>query len=394
MDQRQLFLRHLAPTSNSPLALNITRAEGIYLYGPGNEKYIDLISGISVSNVGHRHPKVVEAIKQQVDTHMHLMVYGEFVLSPQVKLAALLAKHLPSSLSSCYFVNSGSEATEGALKLAKRFTGRTELISFRNAYHGSTQGSLSVMGSETFKNAFRPLLPGVRILDFNSFEQLENITTKTACVIIEPVQAEAGVRLPIDGYLQAVRKRCDETGTLLILDEIQTGYGRTGSLFAFEQYNVTPDILLLAKGMGGGMPIGAFISSAEIMSSLSADPPLGHITTFGGHPVCCASAAATLEVLIDEQLPGQVAAKEKLFHELLKHEVIREVRSKGLLIAVDFENGDLNRRIIDECIKRGVITDWFLFCDHAMRIAPPLTITEAEVREACRTILMAIDSAL
>lgn len=394
MDQRQLFQRHLAPTSSSPLALNITRAEGIYLYGSNDEKYIDLISGISVSNVGHRHPKVVEAIKQQVDTHMHLMVYGEYVQSPQVKLAALLAAQLPSPLSSCYFVNSGSEATEGALKLAKRFTGRTGLISFRNAYHGSTHGSLSVMGNEFFKNAFRPLLPDVSILDFNSFDQLENITEQTACVIIEPVQSEAGVRLPAEGYLQAVRKRCDETGALLIFDEIQTGYGRTGSLFAFEQFNVVPDILLLAKGMGGGMPIGAFISSPQIMSCLSADPPLGHITTFGGHPVCCASAAATLEVLIDEKLAEQVSVKEKLFHELLRHDAIREIRSKGLLIAADFEDGDLNRRIIDECIKRGVITDWFLFCDHAMRIAPPLTITEAEVREACSAILLAIDSAV
>lgn len=394
MNQRQLFLNHLAQTSTAPLALEIQRAEGVYLYGTNGEKYMDLISGISVSNVGHCHPQVVEAIRKQAETHMHLMVYGEYIQSPQVKLAKLLTDHLPSSLNNCYFLNSGSEAVEGALKLAKRYTGRTELISFRNAYHGSTQGSLSVMGNETFKNAFRPLLPDVRILEFNNTDQLDQVTIRTACVIIEPVQGEAGVKLPGKGFLEALRKRCDETGALLIFDEIQTGYGRTGKLFAFEHYNVVPDVLLLAKGMGGGMPIGAFIASQRIMSVLANDPPLGHITTFGGHPVSCAAAFAALKVLNEEQLPQQVREKELLFTGLLKHEAIREVRSKGLLMAVDFENTALNHKVISECISMGVITDWFLFCDHAMRIAPPLTITTDEIHKACSTILKAIDAAV
>jgi acetylornithine/N-succinyldiaminopimelate aminotransferase len=392
MDQRQLFLNNLAQTSTAPLALEIERAEGIYLYGTKGERYMDLISGISVSNVGHRHPRVVEAIRRQVDTHMHLMVYGEYIQGPQVKLARLLTELLPPSLGCCYFVNSGSEATEGALKLAKRCTGRTEMVSFRNAYHGSTQGSLSVMGNEFFKNAFRPLLPDVRILDFNAHAQLEQITGRTACVIVEPVQAEAGVVLPENDFLKALRKRCDETGALLIFDEIQTGCGRTGSMFAFGQYEVIPDILLLAKGLGGGMPVGAFISSKEIMSCLSENPVLGHITTFGGHPVCCAAAAACLEVLIKDRLPQQVNEKEALFKELLKHEMIESIRSKGLLIAVEFASAEANMEVISECVRNGIITDWFLFCDKAMRIAPPLTIAQDEIREACRVIVAAMDN--
>jgi acetylornithine/succinyldiaminopimelate/putrescine aminotransferase len=394
MNQRQLFLNHLAQTSDAPLALEIQRAEGLYLYGSKGERYMDLISGISVSNVGHCHPRVVEAVKKQAETHMHLMVYGEYIQSPQVKLAKLLTDHLPASLDCCYFLNSGSEATEGALKLAKRYTGRTGLVSFRNAYHGSTQGSLSVMGSETFKNAFRPLLPDVRTLEFNNVQQLDEITGQTACVIIEPVQGEAGVRLPADEFLKALRKKCNDTGALLIFDEIQTGCGRTGKLFAFEHYNVVPDILLLAKGMGGGMPVSAFISSRKIMSSLTNDPPLGHISTFGGNPVCCAAAHATLEVLIEEKLAEQVEKKEKLFNSLLQHKAIKEVRSKGLLMAIDLESAEINFKVINECVRNGVITDWFLFCDHALRIAPPLTITESEIREACKVIIDAIDKVI
>lgn len=391
MNQRQLFLDHIAQTSTAPLALEIDHARGVYLYGTKGEKYMDLISGISVSNVGHGHPRVVEAIKEQADKHMHLMVYGEYIQSPQVKLAKILTDHLPSSLDCCYFVNSGSEATEGALKLAKRYTGRTELVSFRNAYHGSTQGSLSVMGNEFFKNAYRPLLPDVRILDFNAQDQLKQVTERTACVIAEPIQAEAGVVLPQNDFLSALRKRCNETGTLLIFDEIQTGCGRTGSLFAFEQYNVLPDILLLAKGLGGGMPIGAFISSKEIMSALTDNPVLGHITTFGGHPICCAAAHATIKTLVDEEMIKGVSGKENLFRNLLQHESIRSFRSKGLLIAIEFESAEMNMKVINECISNGIITDWFLFCDKAMRIAPPLIISEEEIREACRIILLAID---
>jgi acetylornithine/succinyldiaminopimelate/putrescine aminotransferase len=391
LTQRQLFLSHLAQTTPFPLMLEIEKAEGIYLYDKKGKKYADLISGISVSNLGHCHPKVIDAIKNQLDKYMHLMVYGEYIQSPQVQLASLLAKHLPASLSCTYFVNSGAEAIDGAMKLAKRYTGRSEIISFTNAYHGSTQGALSIMGSEIFKNAYRPLLPDVRTIEFNNEQQLSFITSNTAAVFVEPIQGEAGVVVPENNYLKKLRQRCTETGTVLVADEIQCGFGRMGTLFAFEQYHFIPDILCLAKAMGGGMPMGAFISSKEIMHSLTENPMLGHITTFGGHPVCCAAGYSALSVLLEENLIQQVSEKEKLFKQLLIHPSIKEVRGKGLLMAVQFDSFETNKKIIDLCIEKGVITDWFLFNDSAMRIAPPLIITEQEIKDCCAVILESIN---
>jgi len=390
LTQRQLFLNHLAQTSETPLALEIEKAEGIYLVDVSGKRYIDLISGISVSNVGHRHPKVIAAIQNQLDKYLHLMVYGEYIQSPQVQLAKLLADHLPKSLSSVYFVNSGSEAIEGAMKLTKRFTGRTEIISFKNAYHGSTHGSLSIMGNEEFKNAFRPLLPDVRQIEYNNINDLKQITNRTAGVIIETIQGEAGAVIPQNDFLKHLRNRCTEAGAILVADEVQCGFGRTGKLFAFEHYNFIPDILCLAKGMGGGMPIGAFISSEEIMLSLSNNPILGHITTFGGHPVCCAASSATLNVLLEEKLIEKVEQKEKLFRSLLQHPKIKSIHGKGLLLALEFESYEQNKLIIDRCIENGVITDWFLFNTNSMRIAPPLTITDEEITTACQIILRSI----
>jgi putrescine aminotransferase len=391
MTHRQLFLNSMAQTSDTPLMLEIEKAEGIYLYGKNGKKYIDLISGISVSNIGHRNPKVVEAIKDQLDKYMHLMVYGEYIQSPQVLLAKRLKATLPVRLNNVYFVNSGAEATEGALKLAKRYTGRAEIISCKNAYHGSTNGALSVMGDEYFKQAFRPLLPGIRHIQFNDVKELNEITEDTAAVIIETIQGEAGIRIPAEAYLKALRKKCTETGTLLIMDEIQTGFGRTGKFWAFEHFGIEPDILLTSKGMGGGMPIGAFIAPKEIMNVLANNPVLGHITTFGGHPVCCAASLATIDVILDEKLMDGITEKELLFHSLLKHPAIKEIRSKGLLLAVEFESYEVLKPIIDRAIEKGVITDWFLFCNNSMRIAPPLIITEDQIREVCRLILESIE---
>ncbi len=391
ISHRQLFFNHVAQTSNTPLALEIEKAEGIYLFDVSGKRYIDLISGISVSNVGHRHPKVIDAITAQLGKYMHLMVYGEYIQSPQVQLANALTAVLPKKLDSVYFVNSGSEAIEGAMKLAKRFTGRSEIVSFKNAYHGSTQGSLSIMGNEEFKNAFRPLLPNTKQIHFNDIDSLLDITEQTACVVVETIQGEAGAVEPKNDFLKKVRERCNKTGTLLVLDEIQCGFGRTGKLFAFEHFGIIPDILCIAKGMGGGMPIGAFISSKEIMSSLTNNPILGHITTFGGHPVSCAASLATLNILIEEKLCEQVAKKEKLVRELLVHPKIKSINGKGLLLAIEFESYEQNKKIIDKCILNGVITDWFLFNAHSMRIAPPLTITEEEIKIACEIILKNID---
>ena len=390
LTQRQLFYNHLAQTSETPLALEIERAEGIYLFDVSGKPYMDLISGISVSNVGHCHPKVISAIQNQLEKYLHLMVYGEYIQSPQVKLAKLLSEQLPEKLSSVYFVNSGGEAIEGAMKLAKRYTGRTEIISFKNAYHGSTHGSLSLMGNEEFKNAYHPLLPDIKQLAFNNINDLQNITTKTAAVFVETIQAEAGMVMPEGDYLNQLQIRCNKVGALLVADEIQCGFGRTGKLFAFEHYNFIPDILCLAKGMGGGMPIGAFIASKMLMHSLTNNPILGHITTFGGHPVCCAASLATLNVLLDDKLIEQIEQKEKLFRALLKHPLIKSIKGKGLLLAIEFENFEQNKKIIDNCILKGIITDWFLFQPSAMRIAPPLTITEKQITEACNTILSCI----
>jgi acetylornithine/N-succinyldiaminopimelate aminotransferase len=387
---RQLFLANNAQTTDFPLLLEFERAEGINLYDTAGKAYIDLISGIGVSNLGHSNPHVINAIKQQVDKYMHLMVYGEYVQTPQVRFAEKLVSILPDNLQSVYFVNSGAEAVEGALKLAKRFTGRQQIISCHNSYHGSTHGALSVMGNEDFKQAYRPLLPGVNFIRFNNVDDLQYITEQTACVIIETIQGEAGIRVPDIAYMQALRKRCDEMGTLLILDEIQAAFGRTGTLFAFEHFGIVPDILLLAKALGGGMPIGAFISSNKIMGALKENPILGHITTFGGHPVCCAAGLAALEVLLDENLIAQVAEKEMLMRSLLIHPAIKEMRGKGLMLAIELKNFDLNKKIIDHCIKHGVITDWFLHCDNSMRIAPPLIINDNEIKTACAIIVEAI----
>ena len=394
MTQRQLFLQYVAQTTDFPLLLEIEKAEGIYLYDVEGKSYLDLIAGISVSNLGHCHPEVVEAVQQQAANYMHLMVYGEYIYSPQVQLAKLLTSLLPAHLNTVYLVNSGTEAVEGALKLVKRATDRREIVSFKNAYHGSTHGSLSVMGSEKFKRAFRPLVPGNRVIRFNCEADLKLITRHTAGVIVEPIQAEAGVNVPENDFLKKLRARCTKVGALLIFDEIQTACGRTGSLFAFEQYRVEPDVLLLAKGLGGGMPIGAFIASGELMGLFKNNPILGHITTFGGHPVSCAAALATLRVLLREPYIGQVVEKAELFRELLQHRGIHAVRHKGLLMAVEFSDFTFTRQVIDKCIERGLVTDWFLFADNCLRIAPPLVITEAEIRWACEIILESIEICL
>ncbi len=386
-DTNRLFLRHVAQTSPNPLGLEITKAEGHYLYDRAGKTYIDLIGGISVCNTGHRHPRVVQAIKDQADRYLHLLVYGELVQSPQVEYASLLAAHLPPSLDAVYFTNSGAEATEGAMKLAKRVTGRPEIVAFKQSYHGSTQGALSIMGDEYWRNAFRPLLPGIRHVDYNSPAALDAITSQTACVIMETVQAERGVYTPDKTWLQTLRQRCDDTGTLLVFDEIQTGFGRTGTLWAFQQYDVIPDILLLGKALGGGLPMGAFIAARDRMWSLTGDPVLGHITTFGGHPLCCAAGLAALQVLLESGWIAQVARKEALFRRLLVHPSIRSVRSAGLLMAIEFDSFEQNKRIIDACITKGLLTDWYLFAPQCLRIAPPLSITDELIEESCSIIL-------
>jgi len=391
MNERQLFFQHIGQTSHSPMALEIEKAEGIYLYDTTGKSYIDLISGVSVSNIGHRNPKVVEAIKQQLDKYMHLMVYGEYIQSPQVQLAKLLTEQLPENLNSVYLVNSGSEANEGALKLAKRYTRRTEIVSFNKAYHGSTHGALSVMGEEDFKNSFRPLLPDVRFLNFNSEPDLEQITSKTACVIIEPIQAEAGIIMPENNFLRKLRNKCNETGALLIFDEIQVGFGRTGSLFCFQQYDVVPDIITFAKGLGGGMPIGAFVSDKKIMDSFKSNPILGHITTFGGHPVSAAAALASLEFILENNIVADVNRKGELFrNKLLKHRKVINIRGAGLFLAVELSNFDQVLSVLNKSIELGLVFDWFIFCDNHFRIAPPLTITDHEIELACNILLKAL----
>ena len=395
MNTRQLFYNHLAQTSPEPLALNIIKAEGAMLYDASGKEYIDLIGGISVCNVGHRHPKVVEAIKRQADDYLHIMVYGELVQSPQVQYAKALVDALPSTLNSVFFTASGSEATEGAMKLSKRATGRTQMISFKNSYHGSTQGALSVMGSEYWQQAFRPLLPDVLQLRYNNLEDLDNISEKTACVIAETIQAEAGVLAPEKEWIQTLRKKCSEVGALLILDEIQCGFGRNGSLWAFTQFDVVPDILLLGKAIGGGMPLGAFIADKKLMDLFTDNPVLGHINTFGGHPVCCAAGLAAFEVLQQEILLTEVNEKSDLFVKNLKHIKINKVNAIGLMIAVHFDDYKTNKSVIDELVAGpadtpGVFTDWFLFADNALRIAPPLNISNEQINQACKLILKAV----
>lgn len=386
-----VFLKHIAQTTGHPFLIDIERAEGLYLYSPEGRQFMDLISGVGVSNIGHRHPDVIKAIKDQLDRHLHVMVYGEFVQSAPNELAEKLASLLPESLNCCYFTNSGTEANEGALKLAKRYTGRTEVIACRGAYHGSTHGSLSVSGNEVKKYAFRPLLPDVRFITFNNIGDLNHITTRTACVIVETIQGDAGVRIPTQEYMKALRTRCSETGTLLIFDEIQTGIGRTGKMFAFEHFGVVPDILTSAKALGGGLPIGTFISSYDIMQCLTHSPMLGHITTFGGNPVCCAAALATIKVIENERLLDKVEEKGLLFEQLLSHRRIKAIRRKGLLFAFEFETSEEVAFIVQECLKNGVICFWFLSCPNSFRIAPPINITEDEIKKACEIIVEAIN---
>ncbi len=397
MTHRELFLKNVAQTSDFPLSLEIDQANGIYMYGKDGKEYMDLISGIGVSNVGHRHPKVTQAIHNQVDKYLHLMVYGEYVQTPQTLLAEALVKTLDNGcrkypvLNNVYFTNSGTEAVEGAMKLAKRYTGRQEIISCVNAYHGATQGALSLSGSENFKRNYRPLLPEIKQIRHGHFDDIEKITCRTAAVFIEVIAGEAGVRIPEYEYFVELRKQCDLTGTLLIIDEIQTGFGRTGTFWAFQQFGFYPDVLLCAKGMGGGMPIGAFIANQEVMSVFKNNPILGHITTFGGHPVSCAASLATLKVIFEENLLENVNVKAQIFKDLLIHKKVKEVRNQGLMMAVEFEDFETLKPIIDRAIGRGIITDWFLFCDNSMRIAPPLIITDEEIVKACKVILSAIN---
>ncbi|MDR2466938.1 MAG: aspartate aminotransferase family protein [Prevotellaceae bacterium] len=386
MTLRQLFLRHQGQTSPNPAGIEIERAEGIYMYGTDGKRYTDLIAGVSVSSVGHCHPAVVKAVAEQAGKYMHLMVYGEFVQAPQALFAGRIASLLPDSLSSVFFVNSGSEANEGAVKLARRYTGRTEIIACAGAYHGSTLGSLSLMSDEYFKTPFRPLLPEVRYIGFNDFDALSAVSSRTACVVAEAVQGEAGVRLPAEGYLQALRDRCRETGALLIFDEVQTGFGRLGAMFASERYGVVPDIMTVAKGMGGGMPVGAFISSKEIMDSLQSNPALGHITTFGGHPVSCAAGLAALDVLLSEKLIDGVERKGAMFRNLLKDAAVEEIRGEGLLIAVELGTPERLSKFIENAYRNGIVTDWFLFNNTSFRISPPLIVSESQIEETCETL--------
>jgi len=392
LNLRSLFLLRNAQTSPAPLLLEIVKAEGCLLWDAAGKEYIDLIGGISVANMGHCHTNVVAAIKNQVDAYMHVMVYGEFVQSPQVKYADLLATHLPETLNCVYFTNSGTEAVEGAMKLAKRVTGRTQIAACHFSYHGSTQGALSLLGDEYWRSQYRPLLPDILHITFNNYADIEKITDNTACIILETVQAEAGILVPEREWLLALRKRCTDTGTLLILDEIQAGFGRTGTLWAFEQYNMVPDVLLLGKALGSGMPLGAFIARQEHMNLFAHNPVLGHITTFGGHPVSCAAGLAGFQALLNSGLIKNVQMKRELFLTLLKHKNIRNVNAHGLWLAIDVGSAANALKVTEYCIQNGVITDWFLFAQHCIRISPPLTIAEDEIRKACAIMLQALDA--
>lgn len=394
ISNRQLFLENIAQTSPDPMMIEIDHANGIYLYRPDGTKIIDLIAGVSVSSLGHNHPQIVKAVKEQTDRHMHIMVYGEFIQEAQVSYAKLLYSVLGEGFDNVYFVNSGSEAIEGAIKLARKARAKYEIISFKNAYHGSTLGSLSIMGGDRFKKGYYPLLPATRQIRYNSFDDLSYISTETACVVVEPVQAEAGIILPEKDFLFSLRQKCDETGALLIFDEIQTAFGRTGSLFSFQDFGITPDIIVLAKSLGGGMPLGAFITRKELMECLSLNPALGHITTFGGHPVCCAAGMACLQTIINENLHKTVPEKEKLFRKYLTHPAIKEIRGKGLLLAVELGSANLMHKTVKKALEIGVLTDWFLFCDTAIRISPPLLITSEEIKFACNLLIRAIDEAI
>ncbi len=385
------FFKYQAQTSTHPLALEIAKAEGSYVYDINNNKYLDFIAGVSANTLGHNHPKIVNAIKDQADKYLHVMVYGEFIQKPQVELSRLLVKNLPDALNSVYLTNSGTEATEGALKLAKRVTGRFEIIAAKNAYHGNTQGAMSVCGKEEQNRAFRPLIPGVKFLEFNNESDLELITDRTAAIILETIQGGAGFIEPKNDYLQKVKRRCEKVGAFLILDEIQSGIGRTGKLYGFENYNVIPDILVTGKGLGGGMPIGAFISAKENMHTLTKNPKLGHITTFGGHPIIAAAALATLQELFHSSLIENTLKKEKLFRKLLVHPLIVEIRGKGLMLAIILKDSDCVNKVILNAIDNGLLLFWLLFEPKAIRITPPLTISNNEIEEGCRIILDLLD---
>lgn len=388
------FYKYQAQTSPHPLGMDVSHAEGSYIYDTNNKKYLDFVAGVSACSLGHRHPRVVNAIKNQLDKYLHVMVYGEYSQDPSVQLCKLLASHLPKPLDKTYLTNSGTEATEGALKLAKRITGRSELISCNNAYHGNTMGSMSVMGFEERKQIFRPLIPDVRFITFNNETDLQKITTKTAGVILETIQGGAGFIQPYDNYLKKVRQRCNEVGAMMILDEIQPGFGRLGKLFGFQNYDVVPDIIVMGKGMGGGMPVGAFTASTAHMDLLSDNPKLGHVTTFGGHPVIAAACLATLQEITETGLMEQVHEKEKLFRSLLVHPLIKEIRGEGLMIAPMTESAEITNKIILKCHDRGLILFWLLFEGCAIRITPPLTISEQEIREGCAILLDVMNEVL
>ena len=394
MNNRQLFLQHIAQTSDAPIGIEMVEAAGVTLTDVAGKTYTDFIAGFSVCNIGHSHPEVVKAVQEQAAKYMHLIVYGEFIESPQVQYASLLASHLPQNLDCVYFTSSGAEATEGALKLAKRVTGKTKILACNKAYHGSTQGALSVMGDEYWRNAFRPLLPEVYHFNYNDDALVAAIDNTVACVIVEPVQAESGVTPGRKEWLAAIRKKCDEHCVLLIFDEIQSGFGRTGSLFAFEQMGVVPDVLLVGKALGGGMPLGAFISSHKLMSTLTVAPVLGHITTFGGHPVSCAAGKKAFEILLREKYIDSVAAKSELLQSLLQHPAIIKMQGIGLWFSLRFSSDVLAQKVAHACVQNGVITDWFLFAPDCIRVAPPLIITEAEIRAACTIVLQSIDQVL
>ncbi len=388
---RKQFLENVAQTSPQSMMVEVENAQGIYLITPDGKKIVDLVSGVSVSNVGHHNPKVVEAVVEQAQKYMHTMVYGETVQRPQVEYAAALARNLGDSLDSVYFVNSGAEAIEGAMKLVKRHTGRTQIISMKNAYHGSTQGALSIQGAEEFKTAFRPLIPDCQQIRFNNITDLNEITERTAAVFTEIVQGESGINPPDRNWLVQLRKRCDEVGALLVVDEIQTGFGRVGTMFAFQKWGVKPDVVCLAKALGGGMPLGAFVSSKKIMMDLTHSPVLGHITTFGGNPVCCAAGLAALGVIENEELCSNAAVMGEIFERRLeKHPFVQEIRRAGLLMAVELGSSEKLFAVMDSLIKWGYMSDWFLFCDTAFRISPPLVINEEQVNKTCEDILQVL----
>ncbi len=388
---RNLFMQYLGLPSEAPMGFEASRAEGVFIYNQDGKKFYDLVSGVSVSNLGHQHPEIVKAVKDQIDKHMHIMVYGEFVQPVQIELAELLIENLADKLNAVYYVNSGSEAIEGAMKLAKRYTGRSEIIAFKNAYHGSTHGALSLLGDETFKRNYRPLLPDIRQLRFNNQSDLLQITKKTAAVVLEPIQSEAGICIPDDDYLKKLRDRCDEIGALLVFDEIQTGFGRTGKLFAHEHWNVIPDILCIAKAFGGGMPLGAFVANKQVMDSFKTNPILGHITTFGGHPVSCAAALANLKVLLRDDLISQVEEKAALYFSQLKHPKIKKLWGKGLFIGIEMETAEQAAKVMAIGARIGFITDLFLFKPNAFRIGAPLIISENQIKETIQLIKQALD---